>query len=362
MIDPTGERPPAGPDVAFLGATFADKPADVSVEEALAVARRAYGFVGRAIPLPGERDHNFHLVAEGGGQYLLKFAHPAEAPLVTNLQTSALLHVAGLDPSVPVQAVMTARDGRAELALEVGGARRIVRLLGYRPGVPLHRATRTRRQMRNVGGAVADLDRALRRFDHPAARHEIAWDIRHVRRLEALLPHVSRPDELGLLRWFFRRFDDGFSARLGRARAQVIHNDANPHNLLVSSDDPETVSGIIDFGDIVHTALVCEVAILASYHLSGGTDPFDGAAEAIAGYHERLPLEADEVDLIPDLTAARCLVTVAITEWRAPLNPHKRDYILKNTARAWDNLERLASVSEARARRFLRRLCDLDET
>jgi Ser/Thr protein kinase RdoA (MazF antagonist) len=164
-----------------------------------------------------------------------------------------------------------------------------------------------------------------------------------------------------LLRRFLDRFDDRFTARLGRVRAQIIHNDANPHNVLVSPEDSDVVAAIIDFGDIVHTSLACEIAILASYHLSPGPQPFEGPSEAIAGYHERLALDADEVDLIYDLTAARCVVTVAITEWRAPQNPDKRDYILKNNARAWDNLERLASCPEARARRFLRQICDLDE-
>ena len=47
-----------------------------------------------------------------------------------------------------------------------------------------------------------------------------------------------------------------------RLRAQVVHNDLAPTNVLV--DDRLAVTGIIDFGDLTRTALICDLAIAAA--------------------------------------------------------------------------------------------------
>ena len=40
-----------------------------------------------------------------------------------------------------------------------------------------------------------------------------------------------------------------------------MHNDLNPLNILVDPADPELVTGIIDFGDVIHTALIADVVL-----------------------------------------------------------------------------------------------------
>ena len=44
----------------------------------------------------------------------------------------------------------------------------------------------------------------------------------------------------------------------------ILHNDANDHNVLVS-ESGATVSGIIDFGDTVHSATIFELGITVAY-------------------------------------------------------------------------------------------------
>lgn len=45
---------------------------------------------------------------------------------------------------------------------------------------------------------------------------------------------------------------------------QVLHSDANDRNLVVSSDGSKVI-GIFDFGDMVHSARVFELAICIAY-------------------------------------------------------------------------------------------------
>ena len=77
-------------------------------------------------------------------------------------------------------------------------------------------------------------------------------------------------------------------------RAQVVHNDLAPTNVLV--DDTLAVTGITDFGDMTHTALVCDLAVAAADVLSGRDDGMELAHEVVSGYHSITPLEPQEVE------------------------------------------------------------------
>jgi hydroxylysine kinase len=138
--------------------------------------------------------------------------------------------------------------------------------------------------------------------------------------------------------------------RLDHLRAQLIHNDFNLYNVLVAADDPERVTGIIDFGDIIHAPLVGEVATGASYHMADTPDPLAAAAEFVGAYHAILPLLAEEQDILADLVTTRHLITVLISEWRSRRYPDNRAYIMRHNPAAWDALRLLADLSPQSAR------------
>ena len=52
--------------------------------------------------------------------------------------------------------------------------------------------------------------------------------------------------------------------RFPELRTSVIHNDANDNNILVQESGSQ-VKSIIDFGDMVHTYTICELAIAIAY-------------------------------------------------------------------------------------------------
>ena len=73
-------------------------------------------------------------------------------------------------------------------------------------------------------------------------------------------------------------------------RAQVVHNDLAPTNVLV--DDTLAVTGITDFGDMTHTALVCDLAVAAADVLSGRDDGLELAHEVRGRVRLRHPAGA----------------------------------------------------------------------
>lgn len=335
---------------------------EISLAEAEELTSRHFGIDGCASRLTSERDQNFKIVAEDGREYALRVTNHAEAPEINDLQVSALQHIEHVDPQIPVPRVFRALNGQSHLRLPFEHGRlRAVRLLSYLPGMPLNTVERTPAHRRELGTHLAKLDLALRDFSHHAAGHELAWDIQHASGIRPLIAHIPVIDRRRLAEDFLVSFETHAKPVLPILRAQVIHNDLNFYNVLVDPIDRDRLVGILDFGDMVFSPLVVDVAVGASYHMNTTGDPWDAVAEFVSAYHAVSPLEQREIDLLYDLIAARFVVTVAITGWRAQRYPENSAYILKNNAAAWHGLAHLSTLSRDVAQRRLRMACNMEQ-
>jgi len=337
-----------------LGAVLDAPVPPVSAAQAAALARDHFGLDAQVTPLTGERDRNFHLAAADGQEYVLKVVHPAEDPAVTDFQARALLHLASADPGLPVPRVRPPLAVRWEAP---DGTARLVRVYSWLPGRPLHLARPGTAQRRNLGTLLARLDLALGGFSHPAQHHVLLWDIQHAVRTRRLLASIDDP----ALRAVPERALDVFERHalpvMRGLRRQVIHNDFNPHNVLVHAADDDRVAGVIDFGDMVHAPLVQDLATAAAYHIQPEGHPLTAPAELVAAFQAVCPLRPEEIDILFDLIVARTVVSVAISGFRAKRQPGNAAYILRNYARTWSGLERLAAVSRAEAQAMLHTAC-----
>jgi hydroxylysine kinase len=227
-----------------------------------------------------------------------------------------------------------------------------VRMLTYLPGTPLARVERSVALPGNLGAGLASLDLALAGFEHPASRHELLWDISHAAKLRPLLVHIADDDGRALVGRVLDRLEIQSLPRAATFRRQVIHNDFNPSNILVTGPNggpQDRLAGIIDFGDMVEAPLINEVAVAASYHVSADGDFLTPIKAFVGGYHAMLPLEHDEIESLFDLILARMVLSTVIPAWRSTLEPENRDYILRNAARAWTGLLRAQALSPSQA-------------
>ncbi len=333
---------------------------ELSLQDVERIAYEVFGLETQASGLTGERDRNFHL-RSGDVHYVLKVSNPAEDPQVIDFQTKALLHIAAVDPDLPVPRLMRSRTGAADWLLEgPGEAPRLVRVLSFLQGVSMHKAAPGKSLQHNLGLHAARLDLALRGFFHAGAGHELMWDLKHANAVRPLLAHIRDPAQRALAERVLDRFDQHALPRLPGLRAQVIHNDLNPHNVLVAPDDHSRVVGIIDFGDMVHAPLINSLAVAGAYQVSETGHPLELVAEMVAAYHRIVPLEPVELDLLFDLITTRMVLTVAISGWRAARYPENQTYILRNNLQAWARLTRCDTLERAEAQAYLRQACQVE--
>lgn len=342
----------------LLDPTLTTQPPQLGMKDAEALARTFYGKILEAHELGGERDRNFRMKAQDGSQFLLKISNPAEAADIVDLQIGVLNHLRDKAPDLPVPHMVPTLEGAYKTQIQLDDGRSsIMRMLTFLPGKLLVQSPHTTAQRRTLGHFLARLDQALDGFDHPAARHDLLWNVAAAHRLRGMIDSIADAGRRKLVHQFMEQYESATLPKLSQLRAQILHNDYNLGNVLVNPDRTDEVAGVIDFGDIVHGPLVGEIATAAAYQLADGTDPLRNAAELIGAYHEVLPLQPAEQAVLLDLVVARLVITVLITEWRAARYPDNRTYIMRNNGPAWTGLEHIARLSRDKGSRQLLQFC-----
>jgi 4-aminobutyrate aminotransferase-like enzyme/Ser/Thr protein kinase RdoA (MazF antagonist) len=323
---------------------------------------KLYGLTGKLSPLDSERDQNFHLQTYSRDHFVIKIANSAEDQDIIDMQLKALKHIALVDPELPVPKVMYSRNGLAfEQIQGENGTKHNMRILSYLQGVyPKYDSTDFALH-RPIGVCLGRCALALRGFFHPAANYELLWDLKHTAKLRQYLVHISDPSQKELVRYFIDRFDQNVLPVIPKLRAQIVHNDLTPDNILVAEDDPGQIVGIIDFGDMVHTLLVVDLATTIASMLRGKTELVEAAAEVIAGYQEIMPLEDEELRILYDLIAARLTMYNVIALWRVTIHPDNREYITGGVEETWQTLEAWRALDPAEVTRRFFRVCNLWE-
>lgn len=298
--------------------------------------------VTNCLPLPGEVDDNYLLTSETGEQYLLKVAHPTTQSDQLEFQDAMLKHLAQSDLSFAVPKLVERHRGTAQ------EGSRLLSVYHWIPGTLLDNITpRTPLLWQSWGEACGQLSRALVDFDHPGAHREYSWDPLLVRQQAAEIVSFKQ-DEKILAEYFFSVVNQTDFSGL---RKSVNHNDAHEQNLLIGPDG--RITGVLDFGDAVYTATVCELAIACAYAGMGQADPLGAMGRLVAGYHSIFPIEEEELEALFSLILARLLLTVTTAAANARRNP-ANIYLQVSSGSAWQLLRQLRPIHPRLARAHFR--------
>jgi len=321
----------------------APSPPAFTAAEAQRLAAALYGVDAVARPLPGYDDQNFLLIPAGGPARVLKISRAAEERRVLDFQNRALDHLAGAGLPWRLPRPCPSRRGRRiESARSAGGRRHRVRLLTYVDGVPWAEAPSHHPALLHaIGRLAATVDRALDGFAHPAMRRISDWDLMRFPAVERYKAAIVEPARRRIVERIGRRFARFVAPRRRQLPAQVVHNDVNNHNVLL--DDSGAVTGLIDFGDLLHTATVCEVAIAVAYFMLDAPRPLAAGGRVLRGYHAVRPLAPVELEVLFDLVLARLAMSVTFSAFRHRREPHNA-YLIANRSAGWRLLEELIEL------------------
>ncbi len=310
-------------------------------ESAAAIVANHFGIQGAARQLPSERDQNFLLTNSAGEKFVLKIANSLESPELLDAQNAVLKHLAARVSFC--QRLVRSVSGEENVSIRApNGAAHLVRLVHYLPGVPLAEIKpQPNGLLRDLGRKLGQLDRALTDFDHPAVHRDFHWDLangnRIVSEFSGLIEDASVRELVSTC-----RFDINPDLR-----KSVIHGDANDYNVLV---DPErmTVVGLIDFGDMVYSYTVGNLAVALAYVVLDKSDPLAAARGVVEAYTSEFALTEDELDALWPLVLMRLCMSVCLAAYQQQQRP-ENEYLQISQRSIASNLSRLLEITDLRA-------------
>jgi 4-aminobutyrate aminotransferase-like enzyme/Ser/Thr protein kinase RdoA (MazF antagonist) len=335
-------------------------PPRLTTDDAVAIVAQIFGVEARAArDLGSERDRTFALL--GGDDQpiaILKVSNSSEDPEVLDMEAEAALHIAAVDPglgvALPWRTAATGSPGTAlpgdDPALlraewSDGEVAHWVRAYDVLPG----RSRITAAHLSDAaliawGETTARLALALRAFAHPRARRTMLWDVQHSLASRALLEHIGDRGERALVGRVLDEFERTATPAWPRLRAQVVHTDLGVDNTL--TDDAGLITGIIDFGDMSHSALITDLAsVLDSLGVGrDGAELFRLARLVLDGYQRLVELEEAELRVLGAAWAARGAVTIAISSWRVGQGLEAQDFAERFNAPCRRMLETMESM------------------
>ena len=305
-----------------------------------------FGVRGRARELTSERDQNF--LIEGDGRIVLKIANVGEDRAFLEAQHAVLRHLATRTDVTP-RLVLT-ESGADFTHIDTDNQRHLVWAVSHLPArLMAHVGQRDEPFYEDLGRRVGEISAILAGFDHPAVHREFYWDLASARSMVSTHRAAIEDGELAaVVDRFARVFDEQVAPKLESLPRSVVHGDINDHNVLVEQRgatplDGWRVSGIVDFGDMVHSYRVSDLAIAMAYCMLETDDPLGIAAAIVRGFAEHVRLSDEELSAVFALATLRLCASVCIAADQTRREPGN-DYLAVSQAAIRRTLPRLAAI------------------
>lgn len=328
------------------------------------LAHKLYGLQASARLLPGERDQNFLITDLAETQYVLKIANAAEDIQVLDFQNQIMNWLANKSKLGGCPEILRTIDGQS--IADVSGKdqkKHYVRLLTYVRGKKLVEVyPHSPNLLESIGRYLGRFDIALMGFSHPAAQRSFQWSIwDSPKMIIDYSRYIKRPNHQKTINFLLEEFERQTWQELVALRSGIIHNDSNDHNLLVDTNGSNCseISGLIDFGDMVTSPYIQEVAVAAAYVMLNKVKPISNAAHVIRGYHRTFPLKEAEVIHVYDLICIRLCTSACLSAYQRKENP-ENEYLSISEQPVLELLEKLIKLDRTTVVKEFLHTCDFE--
>lgn len=286
---------------------------DLSIDEARRVAGEIWGLDAEVDAVESNQDQNFLLRVTDGRRLVLKVASAGMARPAIDAQLDVLAALGGeFDGITAPVCVESATHRRVE---SVRGFD--VFVLTWADGRPMNDPGElSDRALREFGRLAGRMVTALAGLDVPAADRVTQWDpARAAQVVAALSGQVGDLLPCGLAESVVARAEAALAPLAAALPRQVIHGDLTDFNVVGRADSAGRLvpCGVIDFGDVVHTWRVAELAVTATALVARSPgDPLRAVVEVTRGFNEVVPLHDAEVEAVwPAVLARAALLAVS---------------------------------------------------
>lgn len=297
-------------------------------------------------------DNANYLVETQTEKYIFKtYAYTQDTLSLVEAENNALLFLQNEGQS-NIQTPIPSKNQSYTAVVTINGQECICRMLSYLEGKFLVDVPHTKKLFQNFGRFLAQLDLKFQQFtDYKVAARKLKWDIQYLSLSKKYLDSIPDEKDRSVVHYYFKQYEENVVPLLHELRTSVIHNDANELNVLVAEEE---VTGIIDFGDMADTFLINELAIAITYACYDKEDPLKWASILIKSYHEVLPLQEIELEVLYYLIAARLCISVCISANAREIDKDNK-YAFVSEKKAWQMLYRWLAINPIAAENCFRK-------
>lgn len=323
-----------------------------------AIVEKEFGInILRSKMLAGYDNKNYHISTEGG-DFIFKTYNLSESLTDTvEAESDILLSLQEEFGSYVPKPVSFTDDSYVKI-INLENEKVISRMLSFLTGEFFGEAEHTPSLFRSLGTFLARLDIELGKLkNYTIQARKWEWDLQYLELNRKYIHDIPNPKDRNVVTYFFNQFEETVRPLMQELRRQIIHNDANEWNILVQEGE---VSGIIDFGDVAHSYLINELAIAITYGCYDKENPLEWAVILIGSYHQVLPLEEKELNILYYLIAARLCTSVCNSAHARKTDP-ENTYASVSEESAWNMLYRWLAINPLKAENEFRKAAGYDE-
>ena len=285
--------------------------------EAATLARSLYN-INAVTPLKSldsYDDRNFYVPpTPTTAAYLLKVHNGVESDNtdILDAQNAIMIFLAneGFTCSVPIESL----HGRLTESTSTPKRWFAVRLLAWVEGRTLNSLAPNFERLRLSGRFLGQLRSKLDHFDHKGCHREHLWDIRQTSGLRRFLHALKNVPHIHAVATQVVDAFDKIQPKLNALKWGTLQADFNDANIIFNEKGTHVV-GVIDFGDIVYSNRINDVAIAMAYMMlrpPPGLSTVETAAIFLQGYCETNDIDSGELEVLRILVACRLTCSVTL--------------------------------------------------
>jgi len=287
--------------------------------------------------LVGELDQNIYIRAQNDDEFILKIAHPKHRFEHLEMENQAMEFLVGKETGLLIPRPVKSQNDEAIVDI-AGQSVRLIQWLSGRLWKDVHPVTH--RLLFDVGKKIGKLHKGLVGYTHPELHRSFQWDPSEVnwvkKEKDAIFHENSQKD---LIEKAISLIDELNAPIMDTLPKGVCYLDANDHNIIIGGKQKSPhVLGFIDFGDMVWTHRINELAITIAYTCMDMPDSLSAACEVVKGFSSVNPLEENELTALFGQVLARWVISLAFSTSRMP-DSAENAYLQVSASASWKMLE-----------------------
>ena len=298
-------------------------------------------------------DNTNYLIMTKGSKFIFKtYANNSDTFDLLQAENKAFEHVKSEKNLFPVP--VKYKDDSLVKILKIAGKERICRMLTFLNGELLGDVKPSKELFSSLGKTTAELDVKLQSFNNKSIKaRRWKWDLQYLSLNKKYIKDIPDVKNRSLVEYYFEQYDENVIPLFPELRKSIIHGDVNEWNVLVKND---SVTGIIDFGDLCYSPLINELAITIAYACLYVDDPLKMAEVIVNSFNKVLLLKEEELSILYYLIPARLCVSVCNSAHERLKNPNNT-YTAISEKLAWQFLNNWLKINPIALENSFRKNC-----